>query len=76
MQVRNVISNDFMMLRRLFPWGKYSDLLMVVMPIFEMMLTIIDIGRSMFLSGIFNDIRSDYQFGVRWGDVYPILPVF
>lgn len=76
MQVRNVISNDFMMLRRLFPWGKYSDLLMVVMPIFEMMLTIIDIGRSMFLSGIFYDIRSDYQFGVRWGDVYPILPVF
>lgn len=76
MQVGNVISYDFMMLRRLFPWGKYSDLSMVVMPIFEMMLTIIDIGRSMFLSGIFNDIRSDYQFGVRWGDVYPILLVF
>jgi len=34
MQVGNVISYDLMMLRRLFPWGKYSDLLMVLMPIF------------------------------------------
>lgn len=76
MQVGNVISYDLMMLRRLFHWGKYSDLLMVLMPIFEMMLTIIDIGCFMFLSVIFNDIRADYQFGVRWGNVYPILSVF
>ena len=70
MQVGNVISYDLMDSQKTVSLGKYSDLLMVPMPIFQMMLTmmltIIDIGCSMFVSGIFGDCRADYQFGVRW----------